>query len=130
MAKPAKPPYEFPSVNLFDDSISDALLTHHLFSALCPREIDVFARVVHGVLVKNIAAELGISKRTVDFLRYRMKKKLRLRGIAEEAVLGYRVRVALATWVAARSFQRSCQLNQRVGGSAAKLIDNVHNSVE
>lgn len=129
MAKPAKPPYEFPRVNLFDDSVSDALLTHHLFSALVPREIDVFARVAHGVLTKNIAAELGISKRTVDALRYTINRKLRLR-IAEEAVLGYRTRVALATWVASRAFQRMCQTNQRVGGSTAKLIDNVHNSMK
>lgn len=129
MAKPAKPPYEFPRVNLFDDSMSDSLLTHHLFSALVPREIDVFARIAHGVMTKNIAAELGISKRTVDALRYTINRKLRLK-IAEQAVLGYRARVALATWVASRSFQRMCQINQRVGGSAAKLIDNVHNSMK
>ena len=117
MPRPKSTPHEFAVANIFDDSISDALLAHEVMATLTPREIDVFVRVSRGALTKNIAVDLNISRRTVDVLRYRIKRKLKLRSLAEEAVLGYRTRHAMAEWALTRAFQLRCFGDQRVGKS-------------
>lgn len=121
MPRPKSTQYDFPQIDVFDDSISDALLAHHLFAALRPREIEIFARLANGRLTKLIAADLHIAKRTVDLHRHSIMRKLKLRSIAEEAVLGYRIRHQLKRWLALRATQQHC-----AGGSAVQELQSVY----
>lgn len=50
---------------------------------LSPREGEVFRRVVAGLMNKQIAAELGISEKTVKFHRGRLTAKLGAPSVAE-----------------------------------------------
>jgi len=50
---------------------------------LTPREREVMEHLVHGALSKVVAAELGISPRTVEIHRARILKKLGVRSISE-----------------------------------------------
>ena len=50
---------------------------------LTPREVEVFALVVTGMLNKQIASELGISEKTVKVHRGRVMEKTRARSVAE-----------------------------------------------
>ena len=54
-----------------------------LFAALTPREAEVLQHVVMGRLNKQIAADLGISERTVKLHRTSITTKLRVRSTAE-----------------------------------------------
>lgn len=56
---------------------------HDLIKALTPREVEVFALVVTGMLNKQIASELGISEKTVKVHRGRVMEKTRARSVAE-----------------------------------------------
>jgi FixJ family two-component response regulator len=49
---------------------------------LTPREVQVFARVVTGMLNKQIAAELGIGEKTVKVHRARVMEKMRAGSVA------------------------------------------------
>lgn len=53
------------------------------FDSLSARERDVVARVAAGVLNKQIAADLGISKATVKMHRSNAMRKLRAKSVAE-----------------------------------------------
>jgi two-component system response regulator FixJ len=53
------------------------------FAALTPREREVLRHVVHGQLNKQIAADLGITERTVKLHRTAMTTKLGVRSVAE-----------------------------------------------
>lgn len=53
-----------------------------LLETLTPRERDVLRRIVDGRTNKEIAAELGISHRTVESYRESLMQKLRIRTIA------------------------------------------------
>jgi FixJ family two-component response regulator len=50
---------------------------------LTPRETEVFALVVTGLLNKQIAGELGISEKTVKVHRARVMEKMRAGSVAE-----------------------------------------------
>jgi DNA-binding NarL/FixJ family response regulator len=54
----------------------------NLLDALTPRERDVLVRIARGLLNKEIAAELGISVRTVEAHRDSLMRKLQLRSVA------------------------------------------------
>jgi len=53
------------------------------FSTLTPRERDVLRLVLRGLLNKQIAAELGISEKTVKFHRGRVMDKTQAGSVAE-----------------------------------------------
>ena len=60
---------------------------------LTPRETEVFALVVTGMLNKQIAFELGISEKTVKVHRARVMEKMRTSSVAELVRLADRVGV-------------------------------------
>ena len=53
------------------------------FDTLTPRERDVLRLVLRGLLNKQIAADLGISEKTVKFHRGRLMEKTRVGSVAE-----------------------------------------------
>jgi PAS domain S-box-containing protein len=53
------------------------------YNLLTPRERDVMARVVSGLLNKQIAAELGTVEKTIKFHRAHIMKKMNARSLAE-----------------------------------------------
>lgn len=57
----------------------------HLFARLTPREQEVIGQIAHGGSNKLVAAQLGISERTVELHRARGMRKLELRNVAELA---------------------------------------------
>lgn len=57
------------------------------FKELTPREREVFGLVVAGNASKVVAAELGISERTVEVHRSRVMSKMAVRSVAELALL-------------------------------------------
>ena len=62
---------------------------------LSPRETEVFALVVTGMLNKQIASALGISEKTIKVHRARVMEKMRARSVAELVRLADRVGVIL-----------------------------------
>jgi FixJ family two-component response regulator len=54
-----------------------------LLRALTPREYEVFALVVTGMLNKQVAASLGISEKTVKVHRSRVMAKTKVRSFAD-----------------------------------------------
>jgi len=64
--------------------------------ALTPRETEVFALVVTGMLNKQIAAELGIGEKTVKVHRARVMDKMRAGSVAELVRLADAVSVVVA----------------------------------
>jgi RNA polymerase sigma factor (sigma-70 family) len=67
------------------------LALQSLFAQLTPREREVFALLVRGKPHKQIAYELGISDRTVKLHRHQVVQKLRVRSLAELAVIAERL---------------------------------------
>jgi FixJ family two-component response regulator len=60
---------------------------------LTPRETEVFALVVTGMLNKQIAFKLGVVEKTVKVHRARVMEKMRAGSVAELVRLAYRVGV-------------------------------------
>jgi FixJ family two-component response regulator len=56
---------------------------HSRYETLTPRERAVFALVVAGKLNKHVAAELGVSERTVKAHRAQVMEKMHVRSLAE-----------------------------------------------
>jgi two-component system response regulator FixJ len=54
-----------------------------LIDRLTPREREVLRMLVAGKANKVIAAELGISERTVEIHRQRVRKKLEARSLSQ-----------------------------------------------
>ncbi len=51
--------------------------------SMTPREREVFARVISGLMNKQIAAELGTTEKTIKVHRARVMEKMRARSVAE-----------------------------------------------
>ena len=62
---------------------------------LTPREMEIFALVVTGMLNKQIAAELGITEKTVKVHRARVMEKMRAGSVAELVRLADRAGVVV-----------------------------------
>ena len=62
-----------------------------LVDSLTPRESEVFALVVTGMLNKQIAYDLGMSEKTVKVHRARVMDKMQADSLAELVRLAYRV---------------------------------------
>ena len=60
-------------------------------ASLTPREYQVFALVITGLLNKQIAAELGVTEKTVKVHRVRVMQKMEVVSLAELARLAKRV---------------------------------------
>jgi FixJ family two-component response regulator len=60
---------------------------------LTPREVEVFALVVTGMLNKQIASQLGIVEKTVKVHRARVMEKMRAKSVAELVRLADRLGV-------------------------------------
>jgi RNA polymerase sigma factor (sigma-70 family) len=65
-------------------------IKEHL-NSLTPREYDVFRLVVHGLLNKQIGAQLGISEKTVKVHRSRVMDKMRASSLAELVLFAQKV---------------------------------------
>lgn len=61
------------------------------YASLTPREREVFARIVQGLLNKQIAAELGTTERTVKAHRAQVMAKMRVQSVAELTRLAERM---------------------------------------
>jgi DNA-binding NarL/FixJ family response regulator len=62
-----------------------------LFAELTPREREVFDLLARGKPHKQISYELGISERTVKLHRHQLVQKLKVRSLAELAVIAERL---------------------------------------
>jgi FixJ family two-component response regulator len=78
-----------------EDLGQEALVTEirERVAALTPRETEVFALVVTGMLNKQIAFQLGIGEKTVKVHRARVMEKMRAGSVAELVRLADRVGV-------------------------------------
>jgi RNA polymerase sigma factor (sigma-70 family) len=80
----------YEAVRAQEDQIS---ILRSLFAQLTPREREVFDLLVRGKPHKQISYELGISERTVKLHRHQLVQKLKVRSLAEFAVIAERLGV-------------------------------------
>jgi RNA polymerase sigma factor (sigma-70 family) len=66
-------------------------------SKLTPRETEVFALVVTGMLNKQVGAALGIGEKTVKVHRARVMEKMQAGSVAELVRLADEARVSVPT---------------------------------
>jgi FixJ family two-component response regulator len=73
----------------------DAALSRlqRLYDALTPRECEIMARIIKGLLNKQIAYELGISEITVKAHRGRLMKKTGARSLPELMAMAARLNI-------------------------------------
>ena len=65
------------------------------FASLTPREQEVMARVVTGLLNKQIGAELGTSETTVKIHRHQVMEKMRAGSLPELVRMADRLRIVV-----------------------------------
>jgi RNA polymerase sigma factor (sigma-70 family) len=83
---------------------TDALLSR--VASLTPRERQVFALVVRGMLNKQIAHELGTSERTVKAHRQMVMQKCGVRSVAELVMIAERTGILTADVVLAKAVRK------------------------
>jgi RNA polymerase sigma factor (sigma-70 family) len=86
----------------------DALLAR--VASLTPRERQVFALVVRGLLNKQIAHELGTSERTVKAHRHMVMQKCGVRSVAELVMIAERTGILPADDVLAKTVRANGRL--------------------
>lgn len=59
-----------------------SLIPDHIAQQLTPREIDVLHCILHGKSSRTIAAQLGVSFKTIDAHRSKISKKLKVDCVA------------------------------------------------
>jgi RNA polymerase sigma factor (sigma-70 family) len=84
---------------------ADALLAR--VASLTPRERQVFALVVRGMLNKQIAHELGTSERTVKAHRHMVMQKCAVRSVAELVMIAERTGILPADTLLAQTMRPS-----------------------
>jgi RNA polymerase sigma factor (sigma-70 family) len=65
------------------NTLAEKELINSRLEELTPREREVFALVVKGLLNKQIAAELGTSEQTIKVHRSRVMDKMKVSSVAE-----------------------------------------------
>jgi DNA-binding CsgD family transcriptional regulator len=75
------------------DALNAVVKPHHRAHALTDRQRDVLRLIAEGRSMKQAAAELELSPRTVAFHKYRMMKLLQFRTSAE--LLRFAIRLGL-----------------------------------
>jgi RNA polymerase sigma factor (sigma-70 family) len=88
----------------------DALLAR--VASLTPRERQVFALVVRGLLNKQIAHELGTSERTVKAHRHMVMQKCDVRSVAELVMIAERTGILPADVVLAKTVRTNGRLGR------------------
>jgi RNA polymerase sigma factor (sigma-70 family) len=86
----------------------DALLAR--VTSLTPRERQVFALVVRGLLNKQIAHELGTSERTVKAHRHMVMQKCGVRSVAELVMIAERTGILPADVMLAKAVRANGRL--------------------
>jgi RNA polymerase sigma factor (sigma-70 family) len=86
----------------------DTLLTR--VASLTPRERQVFALVVRGMLNKQIAHELGTSERTVKAHRHMVMQKCGVRSVAELVIIAERAGILPSDVVLAQTMRANGRL--------------------
>jgi len=79
---------QVPSLNI---SLEEA---HARWDALTPREKEVFDRICAGASNKVIAADFGISIRTVESHRARIMEKMKVRSLVDLVLLSVKLKAA------------------------------------
>lgn len=72
----------------------DGLTLLQMFRTLSPREREVFALVVTGLLNKQVAAQLGASEKTIKIHRGRVMAKMHASSLADLVIMAARLRQA------------------------------------
>ena len=67
---------------------------HARWDALTPREKEVFDRICAGASNKVIAADFGISIRTVESHRARIMEKMKVRSLVDLVLLSVKLKAA------------------------------------
>jgi RNA polymerase sigma factor (sigma-70 family) len=75
------------------DVLAERDLINNRLQELTPREREVFAWVVKGLLNKQIAAELGTSEQTIKVHRSRVMDKMKVSSVAELVQLAVKIGV-------------------------------------
>jgi FixJ family two-component response regulator len=81
-----------------------------LFASLTPRERQVFALVVRGMLNKQIAHELGTSERTIKAHRHMVMQKCGVRSVAELVMIAERTGIMPGDVVLAKAVRPNGRL--------------------
>jgi FixJ family two-component response regulator len=76
---------------------AESAILRRRYAQLTPRERDVMAHVVAGLLNKQIAAELGTSEQTVKVHRYHVMHKMQAQSLADLIRMAENLGIARAT---------------------------------
>ena len=99
---------------------ADALLAR--VASLTPRERQVFALVVRGMLNKQIAHELGTSERTVKAHRHMVMQKCGVRSVAELVMIAERTGILPCDAVLAKDGARQRTARYSLSGGVAVAV--------